>query len=231
MTDQTNERPVDADGMILTFTGRPFHTLRPRPEEVHVPDIAHALALQCRFNGHVFGHYSVAEHCARVALAVAAEHPDQAELQLAALMHDAGEAYLGDIVAPLKRALKAHGFAEIEEAVDVAICSAIDLDVKLLSHPSVKLADRRMLTTEQRDLRGLELSQLPIGEAAYEPYPETIQPLSPDDAELYFTEAFVTFQRRRAGLTGKVSAGGARSFYDDLQAVLDRACVVDEVPR
>lgn len=82
---------------IQTYTGRQFHVMEPRADEVHHEDIAHALSLLCRFNGHVDRFYSVAEHC------LILSHVLPPEAQLWGLLHDAGEAYVGDMSRPLKQ--------------------------------------------------------------------------------------------------------------------------------
>ena len=81
---------------IRTHTGLRFDLLDPRPEAIDPRDVAHALARLCRFGGHVRRFYSVAQHSLLVA--------DLAPLglELPALLHDASEAYLGDVVAPLE---------------------------------------------------------------------------------------------------------------------------------
>jgi len=80
---------------ITTYTGKRFHYLDPQPEEIDIVDIAHALSLTCRFGGHCKEFYSVAEHSIRVAEIV------PKEFQLLALLHDAGEAYTGDVQSPI----------------------------------------------------------------------------------------------------------------------------------
>ena len=85
---------------ILTNSAKPMSLLRPRADLVTPADIAHSLAHICRFNGHCKHHYSVAQH----SLLVASIVPD--EDQLPALLHDAAEAYVGDMVRPLKQLLK-----------------------------------------------------------------------------------------------------------------------------
>src|SRR4051794_36829357 len=67
-----------------------------RPDQILITDIFHSLAMQCRYNGHTAYFYSVAQHCWLLSLVV------PAHLQRVALLHDAAEAYIGDIVAPLK---------------------------------------------------------------------------------------------------------------------------------
>jgi uncharacterized protein len=87
---------AQAGGWIQTFTGRSIHPANPSPDEIHIEDIANALARQCRFGGHCLRFYSVAEHC--VLLCDHATGPNK----FAALMHDASEAYLADIPRPIK---------------------------------------------------------------------------------------------------------------------------------
>ena len=81
---------------IETYTGKKVYPLRPDEETLCVEDIAHALALTCRFGGHCSEFYSVAQHSCLVSDLC----PDG--LKLAGLMHDAAEAYLGDVVSPIK---------------------------------------------------------------------------------------------------------------------------------
>src|SRR5690349_636686 len=81
---------------MQTFTGRQFYPLDPRLDEIDPLDIAHALSMICRYGGHTKHFYSVAEHCLLMSHAVAPEYA------LWALLHDATEAYVGDMVRPLK---------------------------------------------------------------------------------------------------------------------------------
>lgn len=127
---------------ILTRGGRRFDLLEPSAAMVDPADIAYSLAHQCRFNGHTRAHYSVAQHCYLVADLVPAEH------QLAALLHDATEAYVGDLVSPLKALLPE--YRQIELRVWHAICGRFDLDPVL--PPCVHDADLIALATERRDL-------------------------------------------------------------------------------
>lgn len=84
---------------MQTYTGRPFYPLDPRPEDIYIEDIAHALGMSCRYGGHVDRFYSVAEHCVLMSQVVS---PKAA---LCALLHDAAEAYLSDVVRPIKKQL------------------------------------------------------------------------------------------------------------------------------
>lgn len=90
----------DRDHWIETVSGKKFHLLTPRQEEIDIEDIAHALSMICRYTGHLKVHYSVAEHCVRVA------EITPTGLKFAALLHDAAEAYVGDVNHPLKALMR-----------------------------------------------------------------------------------------------------------------------------
>src|SRR4051812_43149736 len=85
---------VKGDGRIITHTGKWFNVLDPNPDEVDIEDIAHALALQCRFTGHTDEFYSVAQHSVLVA------NHCPSEYGIYGLLHDGSEAYLSDIARP-----------------------------------------------------------------------------------------------------------------------------------
>ncbi len=93
------------DGWIQTFTGRRFWPLGARAGDVDVRDIAHALALKCRFNGHCRVFYSVAEHSVRVSRVM---EVGGRKMAMWGLMHDAAEAYLADLGGPIKKAFHVH---------------------------------------------------------------------------------------------------------------------------
>lgn len=81
---------------VETYKGHKFEFLCPKPETIDIEDIAHALAMQCRYTGHCREFYSVAEHSVYVAR-LCPPH-----LAFTGLMHDASEAYLTDIASPVK---------------------------------------------------------------------------------------------------------------------------------
>ena len=89
---------------ISTFSGVHFAPLAPHREDILVVDIAHALSLMTRANGHFPEFYSVAQHCLDCAAEARAEGLTERE-QLACLLHDASEAYLSDITRPVKASL------------------------------------------------------------------------------------------------------------------------------
>jgi 5'-deoxynucleotidase YfbR-like HD superfamily hydrolase len=110
-----SDRSARVGNWSQTFTGLQFWPCDPRREDVRVEDIAHALALQCRFAGHCRVPYSVAEHSVRVAEWVWDETSGDRRASLAALLHDASEAYCVDVPRPLKPYLT--GYREIEHGV------------------------------------------------------------------------------------------------------------------
>lgn len=138
--------------VMQTFTGKLFDPLDPDPAMIDLRDIAHALGNICRFGGHARRHYSVAEH----SLLVASLVPEP--LRLPALLHDAAEAYIGDIIAPIKRWTTIYVAAEanfiyadkIEEGILSLIFDRFGLALPL--PPEVQLADRIAVVTELRDL-------------------------------------------------------------------------------
>lgn len=131
-------------------SGKAFTPTAPRVEDIHIEDIAHALSNQCRFSGHTQSFYSVAEHCVRVSWLLETWDFDRATA-LWGLLHDASEAYLVDLPAPLKvGTLLGFEYLVLEKRVQRAICERFGLsDAEPLA---VRIADRTMLATEARDL-------------------------------------------------------------------------------
>lgn len=139
-TNQPEPAPSRKGDWIRTFKGIEYWPLDPRPEDVLIEDIAHALANVCRYAGHTSRFYSVAEHSILVSRLVAPE------LALAGLLHDATEAYVVDVPRPLKRYLT--NYAEIEELNWQAVAAKFDLNPVM--HESIKNADNAILVTEMR---------------------------------------------------------------------------------
>jgi 5'-deoxynucleotidase YfbR-like HD superfamily hydrolase len=96
---------------ITTVTGKHFYPLNPNQQDIDIEDIAHALSLICRANGHFKHFYSVAQHsiaCAEEASA----RGYSLEVILGCLLHDASEAYLCDVTRPVKKHIPAYLQAE-----------------------------------------------------------------------------------------------------------------------
>jgi len=156
---------------ILTYTGREIDLLNPDPALLVIEDIAHALSLICRFTGHVRRHYSVAQHSVFVSRIC------PPEIARWALLHDAAEAYVGDMSSPLKRAV-GESYRRIEAGVAGAISEAFDAPIA-----DVKPWDLAALMSERRDL--MPQSSPWVCEAV-KPHPEMVCPLNPGDAEELF---------------------------------------------
>ena len=168
------------DPWIGTFTGKRFHFMNPLPGEICIEDIAHALALTCRFGGQCSTFYSVAEHSYRVALLI--ERQDR----LAALLHDAHEAYLHDILAPIKYYI--FGYRELADNIQKEINKTFQVELK---YPSLlKLADEQLLATEARDLmkftKGWDILSPPLY--------DKIQPTNWQLAEKVFLDFYAEYR-------------------------------------
>lgn len=127
MTDeQTVEKQFTAIGWIRTFTGKKVTPMSLEPEMVDIRDIAHSLSRQCRYNGHTAGFISVAAHSIEVMKLTIERSPS---LALEALLHDAAEAYLGDLVRPLKRHPDFQPvYMAAEQLAEQAIAEALNLE-------------------------------------------------------------------------------------------------------
>lgn len=171
---------------IVTFSNVIFHPLDPNPETILIEDIAHALSLLCRYNGHCLRFYSVAEHCVRVSMEVPPED------RLAALLHDASEAYLADIPRPLKRDPSMIPYRTAENNLQRMINKRFGLPEEMPA--SVHEADERMLFTERRDI---VRPGGPDWGWSREPYPETIEGWQPHIAEGLFRLFFDRYTAQR----------------------------------
>ncbi|QDF14290.1 phosphohydrolase [Dinoroseobacter phage vB_DshS-R4C] len=166
------------------YAERYMDLTRPTPEDIHLGDIARALSRLCRYTGHGARFYSVAEHsvhCLRYAERHFSKiHPPA--IHASVLMHDATEAYLGDVSRPLKSALSA--YRDLEALVSTAISRRFGLNFQgCAAH--IKKADRLMLATEKAALLpgAGHWPDLPA------PDPETIiEGWAPDVAERTFLD-------------------------------------------
>jgi len=184
--------PAATTPYVSTFSGNRFYPLEPRIDRVAIEDIAHGLAYQCRFNGQTREFYSVAQH----SLIVASLVPPH--LRLAALLHDAAEAYLGDMVKPLKVLLPE--FGALEDKVSALIAAAFAIDFS--DYAPIKHADLIALATEKRDLMPHSAERWSYLDHI-EALPEPIAAMSPWQAKQAFLAEFArldSLQSQHAGM-------------------------------
>ncbi len=127
-------RKLEGDATMLTYTGKPFDFDDPK---VNIKDIAHSLSQICRFGGHCEPFYSVAEHC--LAMSYFCQHKRWG------LLHDAAEAYTGDIVTPLKS--KLGGIKEIETRILIKVAITFGLEWSIPQE--VSIIDKMMYFAEK----------------------------------------------------------------------------------
>ena len=174
-----------ASGAIQTVSGRWVDPLAPNPASIDIGDIAQALANQCRFGGHSRVFYSVAQHSAIVS-DVCAERGVSAAEAFAALLHDAGEAYLGDLPHPLKhRSELGPPYKKAEALLEEAIRVRFDLAPQAAA---MKPVDRSLLATERRNFAAIN-DPWPELEGV-EPLAIEIEPWDPPRARREFLERF-----------------------------------------
>lgn len=161
------------------FSGAKVDPFNCTEEDIKIEDIAHALSNICRYGGHCSQFYSVAEHSCRVASIV------PYDIGLAGLLHDAAEAYLGDIVRPLK-----HQFPDIVKAQGrllYLIYSKYSIKIDAQTAKLIVDADNVIGSTEARDLMasgGKEWGNL------LPPLPDKIEPWASWIAEDTFLKHF-----------------------------------------
>jgi hypothetical protein len=190
----TDQQGPPAPGPYLqTVSGRWVNPFDPDPDQIDVGDIARSLANQCRFGGHCRAFYSVGQHSVHVSELVEQGGGDVEEV-FAALMHDATEAYLGDMPHPIKhRSPLGAAFREAEGHLEEAICDRFGIKRDVAR---IKPVDRSLLATERRAF---------MDETWYWPELDGVEPLDfelsawpPDQAEQAFMERFAELSSRRS---------------------------------
>lgn len=170
---------------IGTYTGKKFYPLDPRIEDIDILDIAHALSNVCRFTGHVNMFYSVAQH------SVLAARYAPGHLMLAALLHDASEAYLCDLSRPVKHDPEMHAYRAAEKRLMRVIEHKFNV---VCDHPTIHEIDTRLLLTEKRDLMPTS-PDWGVRWGTLEPYAERIVPWTPGRASREFIDTFINLQQ------------------------------------
>ncbi|MDB0600303.1 HD domain-containing protein [Tenacibaculum maritimum] len=129
---------IYTENSIRTYTGKVFDLKILDPDSICIEDIAHALSHTARFAGHLPEMYSVAQHSVLVGSKCEREH------KLAALLHDASEAYLGDMPSPFKKMMPE--YKKIEDNLMQVIAKKFGFQYPL--HPQVKHFDKEYLSLE-----------------------------------------------------------------------------------
>src|SRR3954452_7056470 len=146
-----DQAPPAPGPYLQTVSGRFVNPFDPDPDQLDIADIARALANVCRFRGHCRSFYSVAQHSVIVSQLVE-ERGGDVEDVFAALMHDATEAYLGDMPHPIKhRSALGAAFKEAEAHLEQVIAQRFHIKPGVAD---IKKVDRALLATEPRALSG-----------------------------------------------------------------------------
>jgi uncharacterized protein len=180
---------------LQTVSGRWVNPFDPDPDQLDAGDIARALANQCRFGGHSRVFYSVAQHSVIVSELVEQRGGD-AEDVFAALMHDASEAYLGDMPHPIKhRSSLGAAFKAAEDHLEAALRERFRIKADV---PEIKRADRALLATERRafSAEGWHWPEL----EGVEPLELELTAVAPDEAAQAFAQRYAELDARRSGV-------------------------------
>ncbi len=165
---------------IMTRSGFEFDLIDPSKNRFTVEDIAHALSNTCRYCGHVSEFFSVAQHSVMVSRLVPEQHA------MIGLMHDASEAFIGDVAKPLKELLP--DYKQVEARIEEFVLGRFGIDPHHMP-PDIKRADMIALLTEQRDLMHGPDKDV-MKKWNIEPLQEKIIPLPPKEAKELFLERY-----------------------------------------
>ena len=177
---------------IQTLSGRRVNPFDASPEDIDPADIATALSNLCRFGGHSSAFYSVAQHSAIVADLLERQGATPDEL-MAALLHDAAEAYLGDLPHPIKHRseLGVH-FKTAEKNLEAVIERRFALPD---AAGRIKAIDRALLATERRRFSRVAWDWPEL--EGVDPLDLEIDPWLPERAAREFLERYERIQRSR----------------------------------
>lgn len=141
----------NGDGVFSSRSGKLIDIMNPTADMIELEDIASALSHVCRFGGQINQFYSVAQH------SVLVSHLCDPKYAMYGLLHDASEAYIGDVIKPLKNLL-GDVYEDIETKFTYAIFDKFDLDPHAIKN--VELADKEALQLEHDYLRGIDETAL-----------------------------------------------------------------------
>lgn len=187
-------------GWMQTVTGRCFYPLAPRAEDIDIQDVAHGLAMCCRYAGHTSRFYSVAEHCVHVSREIermlrdtAPQHLQRADMlevlqwSLAALLHDSSEAYLGDMIRPVKHQPEMESFRVAEARIERAVAKRFGLTDDDACWGLVRDIDNRILVDE---IAALKRDPSMYADVSGKPLGVRIECWSPESAKHHFLHRY-----------------------------------------
>lgn len=193
---------------IDTISGLQMDLARPTVEAIDLHDIAHSLAGIPRWLNHTEVPYSVAQHSVEVCKMLS-RRKAAVEVRFAGLLHDAAEAYMGDIVAPLKALLAKQSpvgnrLERLEREILDKVAERFGLARWLFDDPKIKTAD-----VDQREREKRHLIRVPLGANRRDPrddndYGDPLIPLDQTSAELLFLRAFHCLDAMRARVASPV---------------------------
>jgi uncharacterized protein len=193
--DTKRQTGSDARAWQRMLSGRRLDLLNPSPLDIEIDDIAHGIARVARWNGQTIGEhsFSVAQHCLVVEETAAVLDPQlPARWRLAALLHDAAEYVVGDMISPFKAAISAD-YKSIEKRLDEAVHirfglpPALPPQVKAL----IKKADKACAYFEAIQLAGFSRVDARKRIGAPPPGIEiTLEPMAAKDAQKAYLERF-----------------------------------------
>lgn len=141
---------------ITTYSREHFYPTEPEASKIHIEDIAHALSLICRGNGHVTTFWSVGEHCINCAREAMARGYSR-EVSLACLLHDASECFMSDVPRPFKKELPKYSEWE-DKLIDTIFIKFIGRSLTEAEQKLVKEVDDAMLWFDVRYLLDEQIS-------------------------------------------------------------------------
>jgi 5'-deoxynucleotidase YfbR-like HD superfamily hydrolase len=177
------------------LSGRRLDLLDPSPMDIEIEDIAHGLARVARWNGQTVGEhaFSVAQHCLVVEEIMAHVRPDvEPRWRLAALLHDAPEYVIGDMISPFKAALGVD-YRTFEDMLETAIHVRFGLPAKTPApiKTLIKQADRACAYFEAVELAGFTAKEaLALFGAPPKGYVHSVEPLTTAQAQDRYLHRF-----------------------------------------
>ena len=172
------EQRDERGAFVTTYSGVKFFVEDCNIAEVPIEDIAHALAMNCRFNGHLDQFYSVAQHSVIVSSLVPSEH------RMTALLHDVSEAFLPDMPRPFKQYIG--GFQDYEDRIDRAVADTYGTTYPLPE--SVKYIDKNIVRDEAEAMYRVPPDWITYYESVAGK--EWFMKLTPMQAKMYFLDRY-----------------------------------------